>query len=250
MMKSKEKAIWVIKLPSRIKLLVEVGEMVEAGQKLAEFGSHTVETFDFSGDLSAMSESMREDLNNIFSNKLVKQGDAFYQVGIFKNKICFPLTGICLGLDEFKNLRIEKVEDEKKEILAPIAAKIAKIEEGKMVLEFKAKEYEGKGLNELKAWGEGEVKVVNDIKSLNYELDGGVLCTDNLNKAFLLKAIVVGIRAIIVSPESKDIKDINVDVPVLRLEEHEWKEFLKDNLNKTRKILVNAKMDKLLLVLE
>jgi hypothetical protein len=34
------------------------------------------------------------------------------------------------------------------------------------------------------------------------------------------------------------------------LEEHVWKDFMKENLDKERKMLVNARMDKLLLVLE
>lgn len=245
----KDKSIWVIKLPLRAKVLVEVGDVVESGQKLAEFRSHTVETFDYSGDLRKMSEEKREELNNFFKDKVVKEGEMFWNVGIFKNKICFPLTGLCLGFDEFKNLKIEKIEDEKKEILAPIDSKVIKIEEGKMVLEFKAKEYDGQGLNGLKAWGEGEIKIIDDIKSLNYELDDSVLFTNNLAKAFLLKAMVVGVRAIVVL-DNEEINELDFKIPVLRLEKEVWKEFMRENLGKSKKMLVNAKFDKLLLMLE
>ena len=248
-MKNKDKAVWAIKLPLRVKVLVEVGDKVESGQKLAEFRSHTVETFDYSSNLGGMNEDKREELNNFFKDKVVKEGDVFWNVGIFKNKICFPLTGLCLGFDEFKNLRIEKVEDERREILSPIEGKVSKIEEGKMVVEFKSREYEGKGLNGLKAWGGGEVKVVDDIKSLNYELEGNVLFTRNISKAFLLKAMVVGVRAVVTTDNEK-VDEVDIKMPVLRLEEKVWEEFMKENLGKERKMLVNAKMDKLLLVLE
>lgn len=248
MMKVKDKGTWTIKLPEKAKVLVKVGDKVEAGQKLAEYKSHTVETFDFSGSLAKINESKREELNNIFKDKMVQMGEPFQSVGIFKNKICFPLTGICLGFDEFKNLKIEKTEDEEKEIFSPIEAVVGKIEEGKMVLEFKAQEYQGQGLNGLKAWGEGKIEIIDEVRFLDYEMDDNVLFTNNLNKAFLLKAQVVGVKAVVTSND--DVKEVDIDIPVLRLDSKVWEDFMKENLGKERKILVNAKLDKLLLVLE
>lgn len=248
-MKVKDKGTWTIKLPIKAKLLVEIGDKVDAGQKLAVFNSHTVETFSYGGDLAKISEKKREELDNFFKEKMVQAGEVFYEIGFFKNKICFPLTGVCLGFDEFKNLKIEKVEDEEMEIFSPIEAKVGKIEEGKLVLEFKAKEYEGQGLNGLKAWGEGEIKVVDEIKFLDYEMDDNILFTSNLNRAFLLKAQVVGVKAVVVK-DNEDTKEVDIDIPVLRLKNEIWDEFMKENLGKKKKILVNAKMDKLLLVLE
>lgn len=248
-MKVKDKATWIIKLPARAKILVEVGDTVETGGKLAVFNKHTVETFDYSGNLGSMSDEKREELNNLFKEKTVNQGEIFYDLGILKNKICFPMTGMCLGFDEFKNLRIEKSEGEKKEILAPIDSKVSKIEDGKIVLEFMAKEYKGEGLNGLKAWGEGEIKIVDEIKALNFELDGNILFTNNLDKAFLLKAMVVGVMGVVINDGEKN-KEIDINLPVLRLDEEIWNEFMKENKGKKKKMLVNAKMDKLLLVLE
>ncbi|MDD4026647.1 MAG: hypothetical protein PHO75_00475 [Candidatus Shapirobacteria bacterium] len=248
-MRLKDKSIWVIKLPTKAKILVKVGDRVEVGDKLAVFNSHKVETFDYSGKLFSISDDVREDLNNSFKNKMVKIGDIFCTLGIFKNKVCFPATGLCLGLDEFRNLIIEMVEDEKKEIFTPVEARVSKIEEGKMVLEFKAKEYKGEGLTGLKAWGQGKIKIIDEIKFLNYELDGNVLFTSNLDKAFLFKAIVVGVKAVIVNG-NKDIKEVDLKLPILRLEDQIWNDFMKNNLGKERKMLVNALKDKLLLVLE
>jgi phosphotransferase system IIA component len=248
-MKSKEKSTWVMKLPIGAKILVEVGEKVETGQKLAEFISHLVETFDYSGSLSDLSEQKREELNNFFKDKMVQQGEAFHSVGIFKNKICFPLSGVCLGFDEFKNLRIEKTEDETREIFSPVDGEVLSLEEGKMTLGFEAKEYEGEGLNELKAWGEGKVEIVDEAKFLDYEMEDRVLFTENLDRSFLLKAQVVGIRSVVIKG-NEEIKELDIDVPVLRLSDEIWNEFMKENKGKEKKMLVNAKMNKLLLVLE
>lgn len=248
-MKIKDKATWVIKLPEKAKILVEIGDKVKVGDKLAVFNSHKVETFDYSGSLSGMTEDNRGKLNNFFKEKVVNEGEVFYNLGIFKSKICFPLTGLCLGFDEFKNLKIERTESEKKEIFTPVEAKVTKIEDGKMVLEFGAKEYKGQGLNGLKAWGEGKVQIIDEINSLNYEMDNNILFTNNFNKAFLLKAQVVGIKAVVFC-FNEEIKEIDINLPFLRLDEQIWKDFMKENLGKNKKILVNAKMDKLLLVLE
>ncbi len=248
-MKSKDKGTWTIKIPLNAKVLVKVGDEVETGQKLAVFNSHKVETFNYAGNLSKMSEEKREELNTFFKEKMVQAGELFYKVGIFKNKICFPLTGICLGFDEFKNLKIERIEDEKREIFSPIEAKVEKIEEGKMVLKFKAKEYVGQGLNGLKAWGEGEIRIINDTKFLDYELEGSILFTNNLNKSFLLKAQVVGVKAVVVLG-SEEIKELDINLPVLRLEKSVWDDFMEENIGKTKKMLVNAKMDIVLIVLE
>ena len=247
-MKTKDNSTWIIKLPHKAKVLVEVGDIVKEGDKLVVFKSHRVEAFDFSNSLSNLSDEKREQINNMFRDKFVKTGDVFCKVGIFKNKICFPLTGTCLGFDEFKNLRIEMVEDEEKEIFAPIESKVTKIEDGKMVLEFGAREYKGEGLNGLKAWGTGEIKIIDDSKFLSYELDGNILFTSNLEKAFLLKAQVVGVNAVVTNND--ETKDVYINLTILKLEKNVWHEFMKENIGKKKKMMVNAKMDKLLIVLE
>lgn len=249
-MKTKDKAIWVIKLPSKSKILVKVGDKIKIGDKLADFNNHSIETFNYSGNLVSMNDESREQLNNFFKDKIVEKGDFFCNLGFLKGKLCFPMSGLCLGLDELKNLKIEKTEVEKKEIISPINAKVGKIEEGKMVLEFIAKEYEGEGLNGLKAWGEGKIGIVNEIKFLTSDLNNNILFTQNLDKAFLLKAQVIGVRGVVFI-DNKEVKEIDgIDLPILRLDEATWKDFMKDNLEKNKKMLVNAKMDKLLLVLE
>lgn len=250
-MKTKDKSVWVIKLPFKSKVLVKVGDKVNIGDKLAIFDNHSVETFNYSGVLASINSKEIEQLNIFFKDKIIEKGDLFYNLGFLKGKVCFPLNGLYLGLDELKNLKIKKKEVVKKEIISPIEAKVKKIEEGKMILEFMAKEYEGKGLNGLKAWGEGKVEIVNEIKFLNCDFNKNILFTKNLDKAFLLKAQVIGVRGIVFCGSAKqNISDISIDLPLLKLNEVMWEDFMKDNLEKNKKILVNAKMDKLLLVLE
>jgi hypothetical protein len=248
-MRVKDKFTWVIKLPTKAKLLVKVGDKVDVGDNLAVFNSHKVETFDYSGSLTKMNDEQREELNKMFKEKPVKVGEVFYNLGVFKNKICFPLTGLCLGFDEFKNLRVEKEESEKKEIFAPVKAKVSKIEEEKIVLEFRAKEYEGEGLNGLKAWGEGEIKIIDDIKFVNYELNKNVFFTKKFDKTLLLKAEVVGVKAIVIL-DKEEVKGLDINLPVLRLKEKIWNVFMKENKGEEKRMLVNAKMNRLLLVLE
>ena len=98
-MKVKDKATWVIKLPNKVKLLVKVGDIVDTGDKLAIFENCITETFNYSNKLASMSDSKIEEFNSLFKEKTVKEGQIFYSLGIFKNKICFPLTVLCLGFD-------------------------------------------------------------------------------------------------------------------------------------------------------
>jgi hypothetical protein len=244
----KDKGSWIIKLPSKSKILVKIGDKIEENQKLAIFSSHAVESFDYSAIMLKLSDEAREELNLTFKDKGVKEGEVFYKEGFLKNKLCFPTSGTCLGFDEFKNLKIEKSETEKKEIFSPVGGKISKIEDGKMVIEFEAKEYEGVGLNELKAWGKGEIKIIDDVKLLDYEMDKNVLFTQNFDLSFLLKAQVVGIKAVVVL--SENINEIEMEIPLLRLDKKVWDDFMKENWGKEKKMLVNAKTSKLLLVLE
>jgi len=76
-MKVKDKGTWIIKLPAKAKLLVEVGDKVEIGQKLAVFNSHVVETFGYSGNLAKMSEKKREELDLFLKKKWFKRGRFF-----------------------------------------------------------------------------------------------------------------------------------------------------------------------------
>ena len=246
-MRAKIKAKWIIKLPEKAKILVKVGERVNVLEKLAEVDSKKIESFNFSQFLGKLDALKLADLNQKFKNNWVNNGDLMCLTGgIFPNKICFPMSGNFLEVDEFGNLKIEKIDDNKKEVLSPVDSKVIKIEEDKIGLEFEAKEFKGVGLVEGKAWGEGIVKVIDDVKDLSFELKGSVLFTKNLNKTFLLKAEVVGITVIVTNVEG----EVDTELPVLKLDETEWKEFVNDFENKRGKMLVNSRLGRLLLVIE
>lgn len=252
-MKSKDLAKWVIKVPTKAKIFVKVGDEVEIDDKLLSFTSSKVENFDLSNILPKLAGNDLENLNQKFLNKMVEAGELLYSFGfsVFGNKICFPMGGICLGIDEFKNLKIESIEEEEKIIYSPVKSRVSKIEDGKLVLEFKAKEYSGRGINSGKTWAEGKVREINEIKDLNYEIDEGILFTKNLDQGFLFKAEVLGAKAIVI-PEGiiKDEHNLKISLPILELNLINWKKLFDEYENKNEKFLVNSKADLLLLVLE
>lgn len=246
-MRKKIKAKWIIKVSGEVKFLVKVGEKVSLGQVIAKIKPKMIESFNFSGFLGKMSQDSLDKLNEKFQNTWVNNGDLVCLTGgMFPKKICFPMSGNFLGIDEFGNLKIEKVEDNEKEILSPVNSKVLKIEEDKIVLEFEAKEFKGDGLVEGKTWGKGVVKEINEIKDLSSSIDGGILFTNNLSNAFLLKAEVVGAVAVITKSEVPE--STNINLPVLKIISDDWEELL--NISGEKSMLVNSRVGRLLLVLE
>jgi hypothetical protein len=247
-MKSKVKAKWVIRLPVGAEILVKLNELVEEKQKIAVVEIRKVESFNYSFIFGKFGGDKLLDLNEKFKESQVNEGDLICTTGgLFSNKICFPISGDFLEVDEFGNLKIETREEKKKDILAPVKSKISKIEEGKMVLDFWAKEFNGEGIVEGKVWGEAEVKMINEVKQLNSELEGKLLFTDNLDPSFLLKAEVVGIVGVVTNIKSDDLK---TKMPVICLKDEDWQELFKNFLKKEYKFLLNSRLGRLLLVIE
>ena len=247
-MKAKIKAKWIIKMSSKADALVKVGTMTKSGDVLAKVTTKKIESFNFSQFLGKMDAEKLMELNLKFKNNWVDSGQLMCLVGgIFPNRICFPMSGNFLEIDEFGNLKIEKEDEEKKEVLSPVNSKVAKIEDDKIVLEFGAREFKGIGLVEGKAWGEGEIKIISDTVALNSLLKGSVLFTKNLDKTFLLKAEVVGVVAVVTDVENKEV---DTELPVLKLDEDEWNELVDGLKNNKGKMLVNSRLGRLLLVIE
>lgn len=247
-MKKKTKTKWIIKVAGEVKFLVKFGDTVEAGQVVAKVKNKLIESFNFSGFFGKMSREKLEELNLKFKNTWVNNGDLVCLIGgVFPKKICFPMSGNFLEIDEFMNLRIERLENEEKEIKAPVKSKVTKIEEDKIILEFEAKEFKGEGIVEGKSWGKGRFRETGDLKDLAAGINGEVVFTNNLSKTFLLKAEVVGAAAIVtkVSPT----EEIDIDLPILKIEPSDWDELM--NLKeKERDILVNSRAGRLLVVVE
>lgn len=243
----KTKTKWIIKVSGEVKFLVKVGEKVVRGQVIAKVRPKLIESFNFSGFLGKMSQDNLDKLNERFKNTWVNNGDLICLTGgVFPKKICFPMSGNFLGIDEFGNLKIEKIEDIEKEIVTPVDSKVSKIEDDKIVLEFEAKEFIGEGVIEGKSWGRGLIREINDLKDLSSSIDGGILFTNNLSKTFLLKAEVVGVTAVVTKLQLNG--EININLPVLKIETSDWDELIR--VSGERDILVNSRMGRLLMVLE
>ena len=248
MMRKKVKTKWGINLSVERELLVSEGDVVAEGQLLAKVKERKVNSFDLSGFLGKTSQDKLAALNEKFNNSWVNTGELVCMTGgIFPSKICFPMSGKFLGIDEFGVLKIEEESEIEKKIISPVNSKVSKIEEDKIVLEFEVEEFKGEGLVGGKVWAKGEIKIINEIKSLNFDLGGGLLFTDNLSKAFLLKAEVVGVKGLVTNIKTED--DLATDLPVLFLEGNEWSELMTKN-GEIKNCLLNSRAGRLLVVLE
>lgn len=246
-MRKKIKAKWGINISGKGSFLVKVGDEVSEGQVLIRVKKEEVKSFDFSGFFGKMSLQKIEELNEKFVNSWVNNGEMLCMTGgIFPSKICFPMSGTFLGLDEFGVLRIEEKDTQEKEIISPVNGKVLKIEKDKISLGFEVYEFKGEGLVGGKVWGKGEIKVINDVKDLDFKFKNSLLFTDNLSRTFLLKAEVVGVIGIITRVKQDDILS---GLPVLFLDDSEWKELFRSE-GEVKNFLVNSRVGRLLMVLE
>jgi len=248
-MGGKNKTKWIIRTVGEVSYEVSEGDRVVAGKLLARVKPKVVESFNFAQFFGKLDGEKLEQLNQSFKNSWVNSGDLLCLTGgLFPKKICFPMSGSFLEIDEFGNLKIERIEEEEKEIKSPVKGKVSKIEPEKIVLDFEAVELGGEGIVEGKAWGSGEIKVVDDIRELKSCLRGEVLFTHNVSRPFLLKAEVVGITAVVTEGEIKP-GEVDLGLPVLRLTGEVWKEAMKFKGKKVN-VLVNSRVGRLLIVLE
>jgi hypothetical protein len=247
MMKKKVKTKWGINVLGSGEILVKSGEQVLEGQVLVKIKDKMVKSFDFSGFLSKITSQKLLELNEKFSGSSVTTGEILcVGKGIFSGKICFPADGNFLSIDEFGVLKIEQEDGQEKEILSPVNSKVLKVDENKIFLGFEVYEFKGEGLIEGKVWGKGEIKLINDNKNLNFGLKDNLLFTNNLSKLFLLKAEVVGVKGIVTNTKKEEIL---TDLPVLYLDDSEWKELFRSE-DKVKNFLLNSKVGRLLMVLE
>ena len=248
-MKTKIKAKWIIKFPVGSKVLVKTGDKVEKDQVVVKADYRKVESINLSNFFGKFNSSKIEQLNQKLKGVWVNSGELMcLSGGVFPKKICFPMSGNFLEIDEFGFLKIEIKEDKQREIIAPIDSVVLKVEADKLTLEFKAQEFKGKGLVEGKSWGESKLEVINETRDLTSKLKNNILLTQNLTNNFLLKAEVVGVVGIVTDSEIQE-EEINTGLPLLKLDKEIWQELLKYQ-GSTKKILINSRLERLLLVLE
>lgn len=248
-MKAKIKAKWIIKFPSNSKVLVKEGEKLKANQEVVKVDSKRVESINLSDFFGKFNEAKIKQLNEKLRGVWVNSGELMCLTGgIFPKKICFPMSGNFLEIDEFGYLKIEVKEDKQKEIIAPVDSIVSKVETEKVILEFRAREFKGKGVVMGKSWGESKLEIINEAKDLSFKLKNCILLTENLNNSFLLKAEVVGVVGVVTSNDIKE-EDIVTELPVLKLDKETWLDLLKYK-GTTKKMLINSRLERLLLVLE
>jgi len=247
LMRKKVKAKWGINILGNGKFLVKQGEDVLRGHVLVKIKDKKIQSFDFSGFLGKLSQLKLEELNNKFSDSWINNGELIcLSGGIFPSKICFPMSGRFIGLDEFGILKIEEESENEREVLSPVNSKVLKIEKDKISLGFEVYEFKGEGLVGGKVWAKGKIEVLNKTNDLDFNLKGGLLFTDNLSRTFLLKAEVVGINGIVTNVKNEDI---TTDLPTLFLDDKEWQNLFKSE-GKTENFLLNSRLGRLLMVVE
>lgn len=136
-----------------------------------------------------------------------------------------------------------------KEVRSPVNALVVKISEEKIVLEFEAVEFKGDGVVDGKVWGESDFEIVNEINKINFEYNGKVVLTEEISQSFLTKAQVLGVVAIITVKNDFNFAKINTSLPILVLDKTEWSK-LKEYGGKNRQLLINTKLERLLIVIE
>lgn len=250
-MKSKIKAKWIIKLSQKATLKVKTKEKIETGQLLGYQETDEIKLFDVSLILNKLSKEKIEEINVLLSGKHFALGELMWETaGMVGKKIFSPIDGEFLEIDEFNNINFRVINDNKKEIISPVAGLIDKIEKDKLSIGFEAIEFKGKGLNESKAWGDFDFREINQISDLDYQQEGKVILCHKLDPCLVIKADVVGVVAIIYRLSENNGVRIESDLPILGVDEGEWDNILWRAKGKSGvRALVNAKLGRVLLVL-
>ena len=226
-----------------------MGEKVVENQVVVMTDSRKIESINLSNFFGKFNSNKIDQLNQKLKGVWVNSGELMCLAGgVFPKKICFPMSGNFLEIDEFGLLKIEIKEDKQREIKAPIESMVSKVEADKLTLEFKAREFKGKGLVEGKSWGEGNLEVINETRDLTSKFKNNILLTQNLTNNFLLKAEVVGVVGIVTDSEINE-EELITGLPLLQLNKELWGELLKYG-GTCKKMLVNSRLERLLLVLE
>lgn len=248
-----KKANWIIKIFEGATVLVKEGDEVQEGDVILTSEKRTIRSFDASIVLSKISKNKLYEFIENWNKKEVKEGELlFEEKGLFSRKFFSFYSGTFIGVDEFYNVCIEESSNgEKKEIYSPVKAKVSKIDEEGVSLEFRAIEFNGEGVVEGKAWGDSYFKEINKISDLNFSLEGKIILTSNSDLSFVTKADVVGVRALVIDKKDKEKFDkIEEYLPILALDT-EYMDRLKSEFgNENRRVLLNSKNGRLLFTLE
>ncbi len=250
-MAKKVKTKWVVTVPKGNKILVNLGQEVMADQELVETIQEQVKTINISERIKGLSGTEKEKMAEEIKGLYVSEGEAVFKTsGIFGKKVFLPINGEIIKIDEFENLHYKEKTDKPKKITSPVTAKVTKKEDELLELEFKAIEYEGKGINEGRVWATKGISYVHDIVSLSSVYKDQILMTEDLDQIWLMKAEVIGAKGVIVidKQEAEESDRINSKLPILAIESDEWQE-LKKNVEGVERAMMNAAKGRLILVI-
>jgi hypothetical protein len=247
-MKKKIKAKWIIKRVAG-EVVVEQEQKIKCGDLILRDNTEVIKCFDCASVFRGLKkEKIKEILNPVLNKRLAKGELMFKFGGIFSKKVISPIGGVFLGIDDFSNFMFQVANDEIRDIFSPVDGFIDKIEKDQIVVAFEAIEFFGDGLVEGKVWGNCDLKEINTITELSSFLDGDIILTDNLERCFLTKAEVVGVKAFVVL-EKENTLEIDTSLPVISLPRKEWDELQKYKDGVKRRFLLNSKIGRLLMVL-
>jgi hypothetical protein len=245
----KVKAKWVVGIPKDAKVLVKNGDEVNEGQLIVEIKIRDEKIFNLSAEYGGLSNDNWEQLRSKLQGLAAKEGELLFgPVVVFGKKPISPLSGQISKIDEFRNIYVRGAGEKVKNIICPVDAKVSKLDEESLVLEFKAEEYPGEGLTEGRVWGNGGLKFVEHLTELSVKDAGKIILVDELIPAMLIKALVVGIGGVVVIDSGvKDGVKIATDLPILKVDGDGFFRLRKFAVDENTRVLLNASGGRLLL---
>lgn len=241
-MKAKIKARWLVTVPGVAKILVRLGQKIEAGEVLAKYHQTETKRFDSRRILVSWGKDKVEELQKLKGSQVAK-GDTI-------NKLVIPETGRFLGIDEFGNLLIEVETGEKQELTSPVAATVVSVDGGEIGLEFGAWSLEGEGVGSGRVWGGGEYRPLEKLDELDWHFENKVIFCRQMTLTMVNKAEVIGVKAMIaVGTGEEDFDKINVTYPIILLSSESF-EILGQIMgrDKEHQLLLDVAEDRLLVV--
>ena len=212
------KTKWICRIESTSKVEVEAGQKVGVGKVMATSKQREV--------VSYKMPMIGRDASLV--GKVIEEGELVWKGGgMWPKKIFSPVGGKIVGFDELDNILIEKTSSTSKEVCSPVAALVSKVDKDKIVLEFEAIEFKGKGRTRGKVWGDISQVAVEKIADLNSGLAGKIVLVSGISAALLVKAEVVGVVGIVTREEESENIDQKIEMVVWSCAEKDWKDLKK-----------------------
>lgn len=238
----------MVTIPEGAKVLVMEGEEVGVGEDILEINTG-IKMLEVSEIFKGLSSTDRAKLKEQLPGMKVAANEVIYETkGLFSKKIILPINGEIIKVDEFDNLYFREGGEKRKKINCPVEAKVVKKEGRVLELEFRAEEYEGRGVNEGKAWGIMGLGYIGKMTDLSFKEADKIVLTEGLHQSWLVKAEVVGVKGVVViEDKEKENEKIESKLPILAVEKNEWWE-LREKIATVKKAMINAANNRLLLV--